>query len=1119
MKRLRDKLLSLLLGLVIIINMAPVNALATDGEEQGAAASEGQAGTGDDGSSMACPGCQGSGEHLETCSQYAAPPGVCTECGESEGHLQDCSINDQKAEDYGEYRQNEGESQSGSAVSSTSVQEPEEKTSAMDAAGIQSVTFDSKAVTDGDGNPTISWRDTITLQIHVNSSSSNSGTLTVDLPRGLRWVSYEQLNSSIITGIGEEDKVDGFYKSDKKPYSYGCNNGTVTYTLPTTETDLVIACTVKADPAFCHSGDKISTLTEKLRIAYTDAQPTESMKEYQVSLKGDSITTWYNATEWSCSPDDNTATVSFYANGRGGSDLSGGSAALLTGFSIDLFLPEGLTVDLDKTSTIASFPSTWSEGKAETVNGRAGTWYTLTMPSNSYVTARLMNIRACLKFEDGAKTGEYPLRWTNARWEFYSDYIRHDGKPCEGCTWSGVNDKQKVVLLDNNTLFINVNPYDRTTINWSSQGVNYMEHLSGVLINNLSLSSTANGSEPIVYTMDATGAAGIMEIYAVTVPCGYNESNSTKDSADNSFLPTSLAVDYADGSSEKISDLSRYDRDANSILFISTKPIQKVTAKIPKLPAGYSSEKYGSSNTERVTGIAHNKRMGSAVWGSVRPDAPQGAAGKVAYTIGTEDKPKEAAPTTTVSKSGSEVSAVNLYTKVDNAGSSKTVSAGGSVKVTITPTVRENNNNASSVIAQPEYYIFCPPDMSVSDIGITNNGANIPYISEETKVDSLEEGWKCLKISFAQDAVPLLGYSGKGGETYLPVLSFVMNVSVDASGASYHFNDLVQMKSGKLNISSGADMNYSGADKYKINGGKNVSTANASLSITVKPMSSVLLVPGDGNLSFKVGENGKADAAKQYELTDAASTEVKNLTVYIPVPKQGSDTYTFDMVINAIDVTADGKDDSAQWSTEYMKDDAESTKEACNLIRLKYTGGSYTKGKTTVFTVEYSVKVDMDAGSKQYAVDLQNEFTPWCEWGSNQKRNAERNVIADLIWPAHTYVVTIPSELSVGADGKGTGTIRSELEYFSSVENLTVKVTSANNFHLKTRESTSTSLSYTLQSDGKPLANLSEAAVFTNGTNQKTLTADVNDTVQYAGDYTDILTFTVEYNSGTGSGP
>ena len=112
---------------------------------------------------------------------------------------------------------------------------------------------------------------------------------------------------------------------------------------------------------------------------------------------------------------------------------------------------------------------------------------------------------------------------------------------------------------------------------------------------------------------------------------------------------------------------------------------------------------------------------------------------------------------------------------------------------------------------------------------------------------------------------------------------------------------------------------------------------------------------------------------------------------------------------------------------------------------------------------------------------------------------------------APTYTVTIPGEITIGADGTATDTIKAENVVVNKGQYVSVSLDEENGFTVTTQEGAS--LTYTVTKDGQPVAAGGEILAV-NPADGKTGTAaitfDIDEAaIQYAGTYTGSATFTI----------
>ena len=112
---------------------------------------------------------------------------------------------------------------------------------------------------------------------------------------------------------------------------------------------------------------------------------------------------------------------------------------------------------------------------------------------------------------------------------------------------------------------------------------------------------------------------------------------------------------------------------------------------------------------------------------------------------------------------------------------------------------------------------------------------------------------------------------------------------------------------------------------------------------------------------------------------------------------------------------------------------------------------------------------------------------------------------------APTYTVTIPGEITIGADGTATDTIKAENVVVNKGQYVSVSLDEENGFTVTTQEGAS--LTYTVTKDGQPVAAGGEILAVNPAdgkTGTATITFDIDESaIQYAGTYTGSATFTI----------
>ena len=112
---------------------------------------------------------------------------------------------------------------------------------------------------------------------------------------------------------------------------------------------------------------------------------------------------------------------------------------------------------------------------------------------------------------------------------------------------------------------------------------------------------------------------------------------------------------------------------------------------------------------------------------------------------------------------------------------------------------------------------------------------------------------------------------------------------------------------------------------------------------------------------------------------------------------------------------------------------------------------------------------------------------------------------------APTYTVTIPGEITIGADGTATDTIKAENVVVNKGQYVSVSLDEENGFTVTTQEGAS--LTYTVTKDGQPVAAGGEILAVNPAdgkTGSASVTFDIDEAaIQYAGTYTGSATFTI----------
>ena len=112
---------------------------------------------------------------------------------------------------------------------------------------------------------------------------------------------------------------------------------------------------------------------------------------------------------------------------------------------------------------------------------------------------------------------------------------------------------------------------------------------------------------------------------------------------------------------------------------------------------------------------------------------------------------------------------------------------------------------------------------------------------------------------------------------------------------------------------------------------------------------------------------------------------------------------------------------------------------------------------------------------------------------------------------APSYIVTIPGEITIGADGTATDTIQAENVVVNKGQYVSVSLDEENGFTVTTQEGAS--LTYTVTANGETLAAGDEILAVNPAdgkTGTATITFDIDESaIQYAGTYTGSATFTI----------
>lgn len=123
------------------------------------------------------------------------------------------------------------------------------------------------------------------------------------------------------------------------------------------------------------------------------------------------------------------------------------------------------------------------------------------------------------------------------------------------------------------------------------------------------------------------------------------------------------------------------------------------------------------------------------------------------------------------------------------------------------------------------------------------------------------------------------------------------------------------------------------------------------------------------------------------------------------------------------------------------------------------------------------------------------------------------------VWDAeYSYIIIIPAEIDMTDSNDATITIEAELSYFTEAASLEVNIKSENEFKLTNAYVDLDSIDYELYLDGASIDNDSVVAEFKyNNTEDVIIESRIDEipsSFKYAGDYKDILTFTVKYDDG-----
>ena len=775
-----------------------------------------------------------------------------------------------------------------------------------------SVKLDMLTSSGGTVNLDVDTQYTLSMQL------SSPTTLTITLPEGMKFVS---LNEESLKG-SYKAVTDVTWQKGSSVYNYQPDNGTLTVQFDSGTESTPFSVQVQPDLPFVIPEESTAgfSITDAIQISMDGRSYTAN-----ASVTGSSVVNPY------------VGNIPNYRNFPcpiGGSTTLGGNifvghvntyynARLVKKLSVEFTTPAGIT------NVEAVEDSGWTITKGATSGDRT-TW---TAVYENFYSRNRQASGWRVTVDAGAADGTtYTVNAVSVTVQGYGETDSH--------TYSST-ERWYVIATDPNAVHLTLNRKDAQKV-YKYDTDNYQTQFGTVRIVN---NGVANINKALTYKMDADTT--VQFVTRIGVPCYYSE-------ADNTWMPTEIVITDEDGKEHTITGVENIRNVASWVYeergfticaedipdFDTTKSIKSIEVTLPGLPEGYASTQeysYFQGNG------GHTDR--AAAWGRIRSTASDGAVGTNTYSFSWEGGSVSQTATTTVELDSNVIaasgkSATFSLNEGSSSGSSVSASAGDVIHVQAeigTDSYNGGYHECETIIYDPVIYLVQPSNFRMENVTFSKDGEPLT-ISKKKQISpaGLPSGYQMWEYHLTDtEGNPVLaGYYDGDWNTTGVVVDYDLTVLSSTSSQVYDMNDLIFGKS-SLGFAFGSPSSGGAgmvADKYNLNGGKNLCSVSGTINIQQSAnfnISSAIQIAGEDdyyqfdpenalNTSAIFGQGSTANI--QVTVTNYSGYEADHVEVYIPVPKKDDTIFdaTFKSGDFGFDMYAVGADDiPSGWKVEY----------------------------------------------------------------------------------------------------------------------------------------------------------------------------------------------------------
>ena len=868
-----------------------------------------------------------------------------------------------------------------------------------------------------------------TLEIRLNLTPNSPDTMTLTLPRGMRFVnlSADALTNTVGVASAEWTKgapVENVYNNSNAQR----DDGTLTVTFDNNAEMVTLTVIIQPDAAFFppEKYQEGHTIDDAIQVQLNDGTAEGAKAQVDVQLfytEGTPHTPRIGdfSTNFTAAPGEAVA-----LNGSIWFGFFIGTSRFIESQTSVISVPDPLTV------TVKSHYLSVQKGDPDPDN-KGYTLWTFQTTQTLYGVATYFDRQEAAQIDipENIEPGTYTIKTKYTSVTAYGE--------TEPWTFQQNQDAWGITVMDPTEIQLSLTAgnaakvYDYTSA-LAAGGEAFTDYNTSFA--GATLQNTGSGAveEPLVYYAEFDQE--IQFVTAVGIPCGW-------DATDNTWLPTQITLKTKEGHTYT---LSAEDGDYGAIREAASLPyegqgfilraadipgfnpaesIQSVTVELPGLPRGYVgsrslAEAHSAAEPERaVSGCGY-----TGVWGRVRADRGEKPQEANRFYVWKKEGGSETnylahtTSTTTIDNSG-PVSIPDIYGTLTVDGKTTANAANGDVihiKAYLDPSASHSGFHGSeTILYDPIIYLLEPKDFSIENVTLTATNPERAVTYTATKVTGSATGLDsgCELYRYTPDEKLFLGFWDGDWEVERLCLEFDYRVSPAAQTATYDLQDLILFTT-SLGLEASGSIFTTMADKYGVNNGKKLGTLYPkTFTVQAAPDFSIgtaiqidgenrwyTFDPEDTSSTTAVFTDG-ATANVRVTVSNNTSAAISSAVVYIPVPKQNSETAMGASFISraGFDMFVAGDADvsnASDWSVQYAHvdsvqygDDSLPDKEALvqaswgnsyttdtNLIRLSLSG-SMAVGSTA------EIILKLKATTETSQTDSMNIFKSWYHYGGD----------------------------------------------------------------------------------------------------------------------------------------